>query len=223
MKNSLERDWKSLLLISIILPVGVLVSVKLAGLLQEPLSAAQIINVDTVSWNMTRYIQLPQFYPRSYNVNKTVTNNFNQGSLIVNLTLFIDFYAEDLSPYGGDTLWVRLDGQVAGNGSVKFLEINFSRIDDQAFLDLDEDSDHLSTSNLKIDMIKDSFDTDQPFIHSYGLNSLGDCSLQTRFWWIFQDPNSLDHSLTVTMQTTYFNGTDIVRVNLPIRLEIIVE
>lgn len=47
-----------------------------------------------------------------------------------------------------------------------------------------------------------------------------DCLLKITAYWIFVDENDRDHPITITLETTYFDGTSHRKALIPIRLKI---
>lgn len=215
MKNSRKR-WVSITLLSIVIPVGLLVTFRLTGVLQEPLTP-EIVGVEAVSWNVTR--------PTEHNViSEKATNTYSIDSTYIEMNVAIYNYRENSAslPFGGnDGLSIGLTA--TANVSSDFVHsavVRFSHSDDNAFLDINEDPDVIFLRNVELQRIVDL--RPESYIEVLGVNRPDYCQLEMILYWVFFDKNNVDHEITVTLEVTYFNGTAYRKAVLPIQLGVFV-
>jgi hypothetical protein len=199
--------------------MGLLTTFKFTGVISQP-QISETINVEPVIWNMTRP---SQSRPDHLRINNTITNVWNSDSISIQFDLNVSSYWED-EPTLGDHFLILLSWQAeTKQGFVNLATVQFSGVDGETFLDIDESADWTVSHNLKTVEISDSFETNNPSITSHALGEPCECSLQTRLSWIFLDPNTADHHLTITTEIIYFNSTIFAKAILPIELSMLIE
>ena len=203
-----RRKIASLTLLSIILPISLLVTFRIAGIVREP-PETQTITVNAVIWNMTR----PSLFS---NMNAWVNNSYAD---IVNFNIFVNHYIDNHQERG-DYLefWVHLNASV-NDGFIQSMVIHFSRIDSNAYLNIIEDPDWISLRNLSIEAIHDWRTNND--IQANAVGRPAEVSLKAGVWWMFTDEDSIDHSLPLSAEVTYFDGTMYQKVIIPICVEVL--
>lgn len=207
------KNWKTLLILSIIIPVSLLTTFKLTGTIQSP-EVKETTELPTVTWNMTRPTS------RLFVINKSVESFYKDETISLNFSLFVWDYVADDSWFGE---FVEFRPKVMANvpnGFINSLNIMFSPIDNNAFLDIIKDKVGFFTEehNLEIQSWKDSGETNQPYVKATAIGQPLDCYLLFTSHWIFLDRNEQDHLLTVTLSITYFNGQAYKKIVAPIEI-----
>ena len=212
------RSWKVALFLVVIVPVGLLATFRLTGVLHEPLTP-ETITVDAVSWNMNR--------PAEYVIlNEIVRNSYVDGAASANLSFIAWTYCEDelsYPYYNKDHIKSGIIATVnVSEGFVYSVIVRFSMSDVYAFLDIIEDPDFVKLDNLVKKEISNNINSCEALLKTVAVNEASYCSLEIWVFWIFLDQNSADHLVTVDLEVTYFNGSVYKRVIVPIMLEVVI-
>lgn len=212
-----ERKWQVALLFSIIVPVGMLTGLGLRGLLNKP-AISQTINLDAVSWNMTRPANLLV-------INKSLENVYADETILLKFSLYIWEYEENKPWIGENVEFIPRLVVNLTRGHVDFLTIKFSGIDNASHLDIIPGpiGSFLWVKNLQINAIEDSWKTSQPYVAATAVGKPKDCSIDITTFWIFSDKNSQDHMLTATLELVYFDGDVYKKVVAPIQFGVLLQ
>jgi hypothetical protein len=210
---------KAIFLFSIVVPISLLVTFRLTGVLREPPTISQSITVDIVSWNTSR--------PTKYvDLDEKVENSYIDDIISTNLTVSVVGYSENqlgFPSWGGD--FVKLDIIATVDTSIGFIHlinIRFSRTDVYAFLNIVDDPDAIELENLAKKQLKDgTWSNEGQFIAS-PVNETNWCSLRIAVFWVLFDENDTNHLETIMLETTYFDGTAFRKINVPTQLEVLV-
>lgn len=215
-----ERKWQVALLLSIIVPAGVLAGLGLSGLLNKP-AVSQTINLNPVSWNMTRPASLLE-------INNSLENVYADETIQLNFKLFIWAYDNDDPWWGEYGDYVEIDPRLTVNltrGHVDSLTIRFSGIDNASYLDIIEDpiGSFLWVHNLQINTIEDGFETPQPYVAATAVGKPKDCSIVLTTFWRFCDKDSRDHVSTATLELVYFDGEVYKKIVAPVQFGVLTD
>lgn len=215
MRRLRSREWFSVALLSVIIPVGSLTAFRLTGTLKEP-PKVETITVAPSTWNMSRPGHLLM-------VEQEVENEYFDGMVLVNLKVDIIRYSENY-PYhpsdGGDYFDLRLSANAnAIEGFVYSMVIRVSRIETTAYIVFERTPSSIELQNLQIRKIRDF----PAYQREYSLETLAlgqprNASVSTVAYWVLLDDNSQDHSMTTTLEAVYYNGTTYREIVMPIVL-----
>lgn len=214
-----RRRWITTALLSVVLPMSLLATFRLTGVLREP-QPPQTVAVEAVVWNMSRP---PDGWRSSSSIDEKVENLYEDELASIVFGIHLSGYTDN-SGLLGDYLFFLL--YVASNiseGFISSMAIKFSKVDIYAFLDIKTDPDWIKLQNLEIRTVRDSFETQYPYIDTYIIYQPKYTSLEIYAYWMFLDENSLSHWITATLEVTYFNGTAYQTIIMPIRLEVLVD
>lgn len=213
--ESSKKKWVSITLLSIIIPVGLLVTFRLSGTIQEPLTP-QIIEVTTVSWTIPR----PSHDDET--ISDTVRNIYQDYLAFIELNVTLCKYEEngDYWPFeNGDGFLMGLKATANLNsGFVHSVVIRFYNSDKNTSLAIHKDPDAIRLYNVELKEIVDMEPTS--FIKVSGVNQLNKSGLEISPIWMFYDQSNVDHQMTVTLEAIYFNGTAYREAVIPIQLEV---
>jgi len=216
----LLKSWKVALLLSIVLPMGLLTTFRLSGILKEPLTISENKTLDAVSLSMER--------PASdINIKDSLIKVYDE-DVLANFTVFIDDYHADKWAYGGSdivTTQISITSSV-GEGYLSFVNITFwedymsSQID--FFNDKSWPKDYVSLGNLSIIRHKDfrSGCGLKAFVEMSGVNYPKSVSFSCFAHWVLRSPENYTHQLEVRFEIVYFNGTAYKRLVQPCLLKI---
>lgn len=202
-------------LLSIVVPVSLLVTLRLTGVIPEP---PETITIEAISWNMNRPKDLTAF------TNLKVINLFGNENISADLSVSIDTYFENSPAFDyNDVFWLIINATAkVNNGFIYSMVVKFSQVDTNAILIMDETPVFISLRNLSIQSIRAT----ATYKHEAGFTTVSfdqskDCSLQILVHWIFFDKeNGAKHPITATLELTYFNGTIYQRIAIPVSLEV---
>lgn len=219
-QNCMEFVGRRLKVILIILPlvlVSLFAAFWLRSILEKP-PTPKIIILNTLRWNMTKPQETSLIGERvetryeDNNVNVWVSSAISIG------TYRVDYY----SAVGADMLGFGINCSANINsGYIQSMDINFSRTDNDSYVNPIEDWDHLAQAeNLNVWRFDSkATSTNEAYVKARAVGQPNFAYL--RIWndWVLYATES-GHSITVTLETTFFNGTDDVKTIMPILLEV---
>jgi hypothetical protein len=219
-----KRKWLAFTLAAVILPISLLTTFKLTGIIPEPV-APETTTVDAVSWNITRPLNPMGGF---CNIGKTVENTYVNNEVNVKLRVVASAYEHNPDPvigpfFGRDgvILAIYADFSIPKGFGVS-LVIKYLPTDNNATIYVSNAHWAVIQENVTVTDIK-WFGTDdsEAYTDARILNSPS--HLETQSYWVFDDKNSMDHTLIVTLEATYFNGATYRRIALPVITGIIPE
>jgi len=217
MKRPNRTQTKAFFILSIIVPVGLLATFRLTGILQEPLSPLTVTAQEVV-WNIR--------HPAAeMDIAEEVINFYSDNITLVSLNVFVVEYEQSYLFYGipeSHGLRLMLSGAVnVSGGFIHSIILRFSQLDSNSTLDIMEDSDAVETYNTKLERICDWLS--DSYVEGYGVNQPKYCKLSINARWSFLDiEKNVEHYMRTDLEVTYFDGTTYRRVIVPIRLGVFV-
>jgi hypothetical protein len=211
-----SRKWLSLAVLAIIIPIGVLTTFKLTGIIPEPQTIAKTIEAETITWNMTRPSEVKTFHDLA------VENFYSDTIASISLGVHVDHYLENSEDLG-DSLWVTINSTMqVQKGFIYSVCIRFSQTDDNAFLSIHKIPPWPKTYNLNIaDLVTLGSNTQRAYASAIYVDQPEKSSLEIMVSWHFLDPNNMSHWITASLETVYFNGTAYRKVIMPIQLGVL--
>jgi hypothetical protein len=213
-----NRKWLSLTVLAIIIPIGLLATFKLTGIIPEPPIITETITAETITWNMTRPEEATGFAGR------IIENNYNVNGTNVRLSIHITSYLENEEQFG-DCLWFSVNATATvQQGFIYSVNIRFSQTDENAFLLVSKQTEWIKLENLKITSLStEATYSSEAHLYTTGVNNPKTCTLENPVFWYFLDinENNLDHWATITLETTYFNGTAYRKVTMPLQIGVL--
>ena len=212
----MNRRWMSLAILGILVPVGLLVTFRITGILQEPIAAPENITVETVSWQMDRPSRT------GVKFNERVENAYINKEASVSIGVHICTYHENdpETPYEGKDgvafqVYVNtgLEPGFSATFAVRFCPIDYNAVVfvSQQFLV----SDNATVTRMK----QISTDVEGAYVLAKATNS--SCHLSILVYWVFKDQNVEDHQLKVVLEFTYRSRSVYKEVVLPIMLAMV--
>jgi len=213
------KSWKALLLLSVVVPVGLLATFRLTGVLHEPLTP-ETITAEAVNWNISRPIQ-------TATIDRWVKSSFFNGIASLNFSVHVAGYREDwpIWPSDGDDDIVDLRISVNANiseGYIHSIKVRFSETDLYAYLDIMNNPDSIELNNLTRTEIRDGSYLHEALFNTVAGNEVKQCLLKITVFWVFLDQNNVNHDEVLRLETTFFDGAVYRKVVLPIHLEVLV-
>lgn len=219
-----NRRWISLALMSVIVPISLLATFRLTGILPEP-PTPETINVETVPWNMSRPVNVDII-----TIDKWTKNSYTDNIAFIELSIQFVGYWENKPgwwPSDGDddAIYLRIVATAnVSEGFIYSMIIKFPEVDADAVLYIDQNKGFRELINLKEGLISWSSKYKKgAYFEALAFNQPKDALLSIMAYWVLQDQNNIDHWLTVTLETTLFNGTAYQKMIMPMRLGVLVE
>jgi hypothetical protein len=212
-----KRRIGSMMLLSILVPISLLATFRLVGVIPEPYLEPQVsetTTLETTQWEMERPSGLVSLHG---NARSLYEDNF--------VSISVDFftYVENDDWYGDYVIvWAFL------TGSVSFIQAKFQPVDSDSILDVNEDvfqnspAYHGAVANMTLVGIKGvGTAASEAYVKAKATDSPS--RLDILAYWLFYDvtKNDEDHELRMTFETTFFNGTANRRIIAPAILRIV--
>ena len=209
------KKWASAALLSILIPISLLATSRLAGITPEPLTP-ETVQVETVNWKTFRPSQDDE------TIFHRTQSTYQDASVFIELNVTLCKYEENgiYWPFeGGDGFNLRLTATAnLTNGFVHSFVIRFYNGDSNSSLAVHRDPDAIRLHNVDLKDIVDLEPTSS--VTALGIGQPGNSMLEIFPLWVFHDQNSIDHQMTVTLETIYFNGAAYREIVMPIQLEV---
>ncbi|MDH5482106.1 MAG: hypothetical protein OEY22_04405 [Candidatus Bathyarchaeota archaeon] len=212
-----NRKWLSITLLAIIVPVGLLTTFKITGIIREPL-APEIVNVEAVFGNVTR--------PESYTfIDRVVENHYDNGFSRVKMYAHVIDY-EEKHPTFGEHIWLSITATAQlqeGFIYSMLLKLSVHDADSCLVIVLLFPWGAPLTENLKTERTDTTgTQTNEAYVYATGIDEPKNCFIRIIVTWQFLDRRILDHWMTATLETTYFNGTAYQKVIIPVKIGVLV-
>jgi len=205
---------KTLFILSMIVPLGLLATFRLAGILEEP-PEVERITVEPVTLNLTRPSETVE------RINKSVQNEWAQegASIIASIKVLSYLEGATSAPFWGhDGLVFKTYVNVSfSQGRVTTVKISFRPLDGNAVLLVSEERWSLRLDNATLTALHywGTNETDA-YIKANVLNS--PCNVSNQIFWVFLDENE-SHELQINVEATFFGETSSKIITIPIKLK----
>jgi hypothetical protein len=208
-------EMKALFIMSIVVPVGLLASLRLTGMLREPV---KVVIADPIHWRIER----PSLGAgQSFSINQTVQNTYVDDHISVDINILIFHYFEDFLeiPYGdNDGVDFRVNSSISTmQGHVESVLVRCEILDSNAGVWVST-VEHLKVQNMNVTTTK-YFGVDTAYVEAQILEPSS--SLQTQVDWVFADEHTQDHRLKVTSEVSYSTDEEGRKVVVPVFLEVV--
>lgn len=216
MEGLSKRKWVSLTLLSIVVPMSLLATFRLTGILQEPMTISETIMLDAVQWEFER----PDHYV--YLDDKLEALYIND-ELSATLRVVMGTYTDNAVAYSG--------ADVVTMG----IEINSATINPKGFIErvhvvlrkdyktsIDWINTNLDFKNLSLVNLAEGYErSTRAYIGLAGVNHTRSVYLWATGTWILLTSKDQTHQMEVVYELTYYNGTAYKKIIQPFQLKII--
>lgn len=217
-----SRELKALFILSIVAPVGILISLRLTGILQEPITISETITLEAVKWSFER----PNHF--TY-IDEKLNATYSGGALSSTFSVIIGIYDENsVSHLGVDyvTMAVRVNSTVTNpNGFIESLYVVFGK-DSQPSL-ISWVPGYLDFENLSLVGVTSGWTSEENFKEAYvklaGVGSPERIYFRATTEWSLLTSNNQTHRMELLYELTYYNGTAYKKVTQPFQFSIFVE
>jgi len=214
------RELKALFVLSIVAPVSILASLRLTGILQEPITISETTTIDAIEWA----------FERPYHdvcINDRVEAAYVRDGLSAAFCVVIGTYSENQVAYDGNdiiTIGLELNSTVIDpNGFMESVNVVF-RTDSQPSL-IDWVYTYLNFQNLSLVDFTSGWTTEvshkEAYVRLAGLNHPERISIWATAVWSLLTQNDQTHQREITYELTYFNGTAYKKIIQPFRLKVV--
>lgn len=217
MELSIKQKWFGIALLAVAVPMGLLATFRLTGIIPEPPTITETVTAETITWKMERPSTLISF------AEIKVRNCYSDELASVDLEVSMANYRENSAQFGDCLCFSVSATATVQQGFVYSVHIIFSRTDENAFLLVSEQMEWMTLENLKIASLStEATYSREAHLYATGVNNPKTCTLENPVFWYFLDvnENNLDHWTNVTLETTYFNGTAYRKVVTPTQIGI---
>lgn len=214
------RNWKTALILSIIIPTSIFTTFRLTGTLHGPATIAETITAETVQWNMSRPLSNYEL------INQSVKNSYANSGISLNFDIkVLEYYENDIDfpAWGNDYVKLRISVEAnASNGFIYSVKVIFSSTETDATLTIYVASDSWIVKNLenKRTRLYGSHEY-EAYVEAYSQNRPYTCSLSFLAAWIFLDENTTTHQIRLTLETIHYNETVYEKIVTPMKLEVL--
>jgi len=193
---------KVLFILSIIVPVGLLTSFRLTGILQGPITISETITLETIEWTFER----PDHDAGIFDV---VEAFYNNDGLTANPKIHIWDYVD--RPYGGyyfDSLYMVISINSTITNQDGFIESVYVVLnkDQSSQIDWMDTEFHFENLSL-VERVEGYKSNTKAHVKLTGANQSNSVYFSSRINWSLLTPNNQTHQMEVAYELTYYNGT----------------
>jgi hypothetical protein len=207
-----RMSWKAAVLLSIVIPICLLTTFRLTGILPEP-QTPETTTIGTVSWNISRPND-------SLIIEESVSNHYTDNTFSSNMNIHVfSFYCNDGTFYYHDVLTFALEVETnTSEGFIHSIHVESSNIDEFSFLMFKGSLMQIELTNLVQRRIADGSYLHPALLEATSIDNPTECALSINPIWMLSDEKDIDQRLTITIAILYFDGTIYRKVNIPIQL-----
>ncbi len=210
-----QKKMASLTLLSIMLPIGLLATFRVIGVVREP-PKTETFTVETVAWNMIRPSQISV-------LGNTASNSYADVKASVDFKVNVVGYRENWDFFWFDDVDVVdlriLASSSVTDGYITRMNVKFSGIDDLADLSIERADESMELRHLEVNRISEGSSEASFETTSVQKPQTGSLSILT--FWVFSDTNSKDHWATITLEVTFFTEGMFKEMRIPLLLGIL--
>jgi hypothetical protein len=219
-----SREWKVLLIMSMVVPVGLLTTFRLTGILEEPATIAETITLEAVQWEFERPTCVVHF-------GDNIESSYF-GDVSINQTVFVDDYWPDACEYGGSPiLKTNLSLTTAlAEGHVESINVTFLDEYVNSTLSIPDlgSGGKKHTRAVWDNLVATAYrhrlqGVEKAFVNLESMDYPKMVYLRICPTWILRSPHNQTQRLTIRNEVTYFNGTSYKKVVQAFQLKLITE
>lgn len=211
-----SRKWIALSLMAVVLPISLLATLRITGILPEP-PIPETITKETISWEWDRPSDDVALFR-----NEELRSLYRTDVSSIDIGILHCDYNEQCgaSPFNGRdgvSFHVYANASVI-QGVIHSLKVIFRPRDSNSFIVVS--NSHYAWPakyNTTITSMKLWSDSTSP-AHVKAKATGSPCGVEILTFWVFKDQELENHQLNVTLKANYYNGTANLEVNLPIQL-----
>lgn len=209
---------KALLVLSIVLPVGLLATLRMTGVLSDSVQISETITLKAVRWEFQRPASA-EF--KVVEINRELVAACTNASLKISLSLSLYEYVHSVS--GDDYLLMGLAGNatLAGpNGFLKGVDVAFGK--DLRPSTIDWQETHLDLKNLFLESSSDGLTNGETYSKAFlqltGVNHPNEVYFSGKVAWFLLTQATENHEIELTCEITYSDGSAHRKLTQPFQL-----
>jgi len=212
---------KAFFLMSVIIPLGLLTTLRLTGVLQGPMIIAETTTLETKKWEFQRP-NPDQYTPLYDNLNATYVSD----------GLLAMFHLEIWDYVNGSMDWVPPGDWVFIETEINAIATNPNSFEESFYIAFRNDSQpstvawlrtYFSFTNLSLVTVNEDVNRDaftKGYVRLAGINHPSKINFKTVAIWFLLDVSSdRTHQIEVSYELTYYNGTTYKRIIQPFQLK----
>jgi len=208
---------KVLFILSIIIPVGLLTSFRLTGILEGPITISETITLETIRWEFQR----PDNATATY-INDVVEASYNNDGLTANPRIYILYYVD--RPYGSYFDSLRMVFSINStiinqDGFIESVYVVLNK-DQLCQIDWKETAFHFENLSL-VERVEGYKSSTKAYVGLTGANHSDSVYFSSEISWDLLTPNNQSHQIRVAYELTYYSGTAYKKIIQPFELVIV--
>jgi hypothetical protein len=208
---------KTLLVLSIVLPVGILSTLRLTGIFQGSSTKLESIVMETKELEFERPTE-------SISINDQLNSTCLSDGLSSIFCVVVGTYGENQTAYLGSdylTMAIRMNSTVANtNAFIRSFSVVLHK--DSTLSQIDWLNTHVNPANLSVTSIANSGSgSTDAYIRLAGVNNPREVHFSSTVVWSFSTPNEQTQSLGITYELTYGNGIAYAKIVQAFRLVVV--
>lgn len=211
------RRIKVVLILSVVVPIGVLATLGLTGILQRPITIAETTTLDVIVWKRERPY-LPGNIPGDY----AFETNYFTDEIAFTEVLWAENYMSDWFGGGPATFLAIYNSSVSvSHGFVKNVQFNFT---EEYHASTAYFHSKMDLSNLRIDRIIPNTNfheltgNTKAFLSAVGVGEPKQVLLaNATAEYMFHSSYNYTHQIEITSEVVYFNGTVFKKIVQPVQ------
>jgi len=209
--------WTSIALLSVVIPIGLLVTFRLTGIIPEP-PKPEIFSAEAAYWSMDRPKDICE-------IRQIVENVYMDNISYVSFKAFLFIYWENDPDWGSTEDTIRLSiyaNASVAEGFIEYCRLYFYEQGNSSLLWASQDSRMSTLVNLA-ELKTTSFRQDylKAYTRTVAVNYPDHVSYShLGIVWIFLDKGDVDHQLEIVLEVTYRTRTTCKTINLPIEVDV---
>jgi hypothetical protein len=212
------REMKTLFVLSIVLPVGLLATLRMTGILPDSVRISETITLEAMRWEFQRPASAGF---KVVEINRELVAASTSASLRVNLSVSIYEYVQSVS--GDDYLLMGLAGNATLAGPHGFLEgVNVAFGKDLRPSTIDWQETYFDLRNLSLESSSDGLTNGEAYAKAFvqlaGLNHPNEVYFSGKVVWFLITPATENHEIELTCEITYFDGSAHRKLTQPYQL-----
>jgi len=219
MEKLAGRRFRALMILSIVVPMGLLTSFKLAGML-GPAAISETTTLETIEWVFERPNQ-------TVYIDDQLNATYDIDGLSVTFDLILGVYRNDDPIYlNNDLISIGMSMNSTVTSSNSFIESIYVVVgkDSQPSLFGWISTFFGNSINLSLVAVSDGRTIGETYKQAYARLNGEDNPEDIYFWatayWSLLTPNNLSHQMEIAYEFTYYNGTAYNRIIQPFQLKI---
>ena len=215
MEGLRKRKWVSLTLLSIVVPMSLLATFRLTGILQGPITISETITLEAVKWDFQRPSQ-------TVTLDDELESSYISDEISAIMRVLMGKYSDDDPAFASDFVTIGVTTNLTVTNLNSFVESVYVviRKDRQSTVDWTETELYFENLSL-VERVEGYRWITQTYIRFSDLNHSNSVYLSAAFFWSLLTPNDQTHELEVSYELTYYNGTAYKKIVQPFQLEII--